>query len=115
MFLNPWYSGQQAQQQQQQQNISSNPVQTDPENGISDLSNINHQTAGGGGNGGGPDAGGPVGSSTPVQQPSTPRLNPRSAVAHNDNHNLQLEEVQRRLRPGWTVHMKQDGRFYYCK
>ena len=90
MFLNPWYSGQQAQQQQQQQqqNISTNPVQTDPENGISDLSNINHLTTNGGG-------GGPVGSSTPIQQPSTPRLNPRSAVAHNDNHNLQLEEVQR--------------------
>ena len=26
-----------------------------------------------------------------------------------------ISRVQERLRPGWTVHMNTDGRFYYCK
>lgn len=98
MFLNPWYSG------QQQQNSSNPPpgtsVVSNPEqNGVvnnggvgSVVANINH-----------------VGRSP---APS-PRLLPRSL--DNRNHQQSLEDVQRRLRSGWTVHMNSDGRFYYCK
>ncbi|PSN34129.1 hypothetical protein C0J52_26618 [Blattella germanica] len=26
-----------------------------------------------------------------------------------------LEDLQQSLKPGWTVHITQDGRLYYCK
>ena len=115
MFLNPWYSGQQQQQQQQQQPPQPLPASQDvsshtttvltsnPENGvINDLQNIHHVVGGSNGSGS---------LSSGLSPAPSPRLPPRSL----DNKNQQIEELQRTLRSGWTVHMSGDGRFYYCK
>ena len=107
MFLNPWYSGQQQQQPQPQpqdgNEASAIPtVNSHPENGvITDLKNINHGLSGGSGSS----------LSSGLSPAPSPRLPPRSL----DNKNQQIEELQRSLRSGWTVHMIPDGRFYYCK
>ena len=109
MFLNPWYSGQQQGQQPQQppqplpastQDVSTTVLTSNPEDGvINDLQNIHH-----GSNGSGSLSSG-------LSPAPSPRLPPRSL----DNKNQQIEELQRTLRSGWTVHMSGDGRFYYCK
>ena len=100
MFLNPWYSG-----QQPQNGVGGHPpTVTPPENGPMANGNVNHVT----------NLTSHVTNHVTRSPAPSPRLLPRSL----DNRNQQVqqvEEVQRRLRTGWTVHMTADGRYYYCK
>ena len=125
MFLNPWYSGQQPQQASQDGSPPSIPPKQ-PNGGPSAAStaivpngsvtllenglninhvthNVNHVTN-------------HVSHVTRSPAPS-PRLPPRHGSLDNRNMhgNMHVEEVQRRLRSGWTVHTTPDGRYYYCK
>ena len=131
MFLNPWYSGQ---QQQQPNSNSSNPGET--QTGIVE-SAVQHPVGGGGdapenlSNGGGGNSISGNGSAVNINNqhvsaamlagPSpaaSPRLLPRSSPRlglDNRNQQADLEDVQRRLRSGWTAHTTPDGRYYYCK
>ena len=45
----------------------------------------------------------------------SPRLLPKFAKNEAEDNDVVLNEIQLRLRPGWTVHRTPDGRFYYCK
>ena len=40
---------------------------------------------------------------------------PLGGVALSEEQNAHLGAMQEGLRPGWTVHMTPEGRFYYCK
>ena len=33
----------------------------------------------------------------------------------SEEQNNHLQDVQRYLKPGWTVHLTPEGRYYYCK
>ena len=40
---------------------------------------------------------------------------PLGGVALSEEQHAHLHAMQEGLRPGWTVHMTPEGRFYYCK
>jgi hypothetical protein len=113
MFLNPWYSVLQ-QGGQQQQNPSTNPPpgtenpgnpeNLPPSNNHLAIENniVNNLTS----------------TSSPAPSPRLPRSNINSNNPVTSTLGLSafdLEEAQKRLRPGWTIHVTPEGRFYYCK
>jgi hypothetical protein len=91
MFLNPWYSGQPGSGVQ-----ATGPNQGPPENGHPPSSpspeEIPHPTY----------------SSDPGQDLIVEQAD------LTDEQLRQLTAVQQALRPGWTVHLTTEGRFYYC-
>ena len=117
MFLNPWYSGQQ--QQQPPSNTSNNSAAAE-ENSSLPVSGTENTSNGGppGININNQHLSAALQGSARSSPAASPRLPPRSSPRPGlDNRNQQadLEEVQRRLRSGWTVHTTADGRYYYCK
>ena len=124
MFLNPWYSGQQQQQQQQQQHgpgpgHEQQTLDAEGNKILGSPSLLKRMK--------------PPPPPPPMPPPSTNGGQPRSLesstsssgsnVSNGLHFESTLSESQRRhlnglrngLRPGWTVHVTPDGRFYYCK
>ena len=91
MFLNPWYSGQ-------------------PGSGLQPVVGSQAQ----------PENGQPASPPSPDEGPHITHSSDHGQDLVVEQANLtdeqlrQVTAVQQSLRPGWTVHLTTEGRFYYC-